>query len=277
MTMEVLILASGSSGNATLVSSGGTTVLLDAGISTRSLSRRVAQLGRDLAEVDAILLSHEHSDHVRGLEVLLKRRQLPLWATSGTWSGLKVRCNGGGELESGREMRFGALRVLPVATSHDAAEPVAFVIDDGRHRVALCTDTGIVTPLLETRLAACDLLCLEANHDADMLRHGPYPWPLKQRIASRSGHLANHQATEVLDRLRHPGLRAVVGMHLSEHNNLPGLVLAELARTVGAGVATEVGSRSELVRVVLNGSGVSLERRPAVDCRPAAQRAAGLW
>ncbi len=274
MTVEVVILASGSSGNATLVSSGGTTVLLDAGISTRSLTRRLAQLGHDLAEIDAILVSHEHSDHVRGLEVLLKRRQLPVWATAGTWSGLSIRCDGGGELESGRELSLGALRVLPVATSHDAAEPVAFVVDDGRHRIAVCTDTGIITPLLETRLAGCDLLCLEANHDADMLRHGPYPWPLKQRIASRSGHLANHQAVEALDRVRHARLRAVVAMHLSEHNNLPGLVVSELTRTMGAGVAIELGSRSVLVRVVLNGGGVSLERRPAVDPRRAANRVA---
>ncbi len=276
MTVEVVVLASGSSGNATLVSAGGTTVLLDAGISTRSLTHRLAQLGRDLAEIDAILVSHEHSDHVRALEVLLKRRPIPVWATSGTWSGLTIRCDGGGVLESGREQRFGALGVLPVATSHDAAEPVAFVIDDGRHRIALCTDTGIVTPLLEIRLTGCDLLCLEANHDADMLRHGPYPWPLKQRIASRSGHLANHQTVETLDRVRHAGLRAVVGMHLSEHNNLPGLVLSELTRAAGEGVAIELGSRSELVRVVLNGDGLTLERRPAVDARRGAESSAGL-
>ena len=126
-------------------------------------------------------------------------------------------------------MRFENISVTPVATSHDAAEPVAYVFDDGDHCAALCTDTGIFTRLLEQRLQGCELLLLETNHDKDMLRHGPYPWPLKQRIDSRTGHLSNHQSCEAVDRVWSKVLKAVVGMHLSAENNCPHLV-RDLAR-----------------------------------------------
>ena len=171
--MEISILASGSSGNATLFCSGSNTVLIDAGISALAIRRRLAACGRSIADIDALALTHEHSDHVKGVEVLVRHNPLPVWATAGTWSALPVRTKDGGELVSGRSVDLGGLRLTPVATSHDAAEPVAMILDDGDVRVGLCTDTGVMTPLLLERLRGCDLLLLEANHDADMLRHGP--------------------------------------------------------------------------------------------------------
>ncbi len=260
--MEVLVLASGSSGNAAVVRGGGVSLLLDAGLSTLQLRRRLEALGGSLDELAAVLVSHEHVDHKRALDVFCRHHGAAVWATSGTWTYLP-RVPSGGELTSGRAVRFGGLTVTPVATSHDAREPVAFLVDDGVTRLALCTDTGIVTPLLAERLAGCDLLLLETNHDADMLRHGPYPWPLKQRIASRHGHLGNHQAQDALDRLRHPGLKAVVGMHLSEENNAPDLARACLTEVVGPDLAVDTAGRWEMLRLVTANGSVELTRHAA--------------
>ncbi len=141
--MEVLILASGSSGNAALISSGGTSLLIDVGVSALQIRQRLEAFGRAPEDVGAVLLTHEHSDHVRGLDVFLRRHhQAPVWATHGTWSRLDVRCNGGGELESGQTRIFGDLQVTAVSTSHDAADPVAFMFDDGCHCVAFCIVRG---------------------------------------------------------------------------------------------------------------------------------------
>jgi phosphoribosyl 1,2-cyclic phosphodiesterase len=258
--MEVLVMASGSSGNAAVVRSGGTSLMVDVGVSALQVKKRLEVFGRSPDEIDAVLLTHEHSDHVHGLDVFLRRhRAAPVWTTAGTWSQLGVRCDGGGELVSGKTVTFGSLRVTPVATSHDAAEPVALVFDDGHHCAALCTDTGTFTALLEQRFQGCELLLLETNHDTDMLRHGPYPWPLKQRIASRVGHLANHQSQEVVGRLNSPFLRAVVGMHLSAENNCPDLVCQTLRDAAGNGVPVAAVTRSGMLRINLDGDGARLE------------------
>lgn len=250
--MEVLILASGSSGNSALIRSGETTVLVDVGVSALQVTKRLAAFGCRPDEIDAIFLTHEHSDHVRGLEVFLRRHHpAPVWATHGTWSRVPVRTRAGGELEEGRDLPVGSLRVRPVATSHDAAEPVAFVFSDGMQRVALCTDTGHFTSLLGQRLASCDLLLIETNHDADMLRHGPYPWHLKQRIASRLGHLGNHQTEEALEQLRCDQLKGVVGLHLSAENNRPALALETLERAMDRCLPTAVVPRTEMLRITV--------------------------
>ena len=261
MIVEALVLASGSSGNAVLISSRETSILIDCGVSALQVRKRLEAFGRSPDEIDAILLTHEHSDHVRGLDVFLRRyRTAPVWTTHGTWSMIDVRSEEGGELRSGSTRRFGNFRVTPVATSHDAAEPLAYVFDDGEHSAAVCTDTGIVTPLLEQRLQGCELLLLETNHDKDMLRHGPYPWVLKQRIDSRTGHLSNHQSCEAIDRVGSGVLKAVVGLHLSAENNCPNLVCNNLRTTVGNGTQVDAVTRAEMLRVVLGVSGVSFER-----------------
>jgi phosphoribosyl 1,2-cyclic phosphodiesterase len=260
--VEVLVLASGSSGNAVLVHSGETSILVDVGVSALQVRCRLEAFGRTPDEIDAILLTHEHSDHVRGLDVFLRRhRAAPVWTSHGTWSRIDVRGNGGGELSSGTTIRFGSLNVTPVATSHDAAEPLAYVFDDGDHSAAVCTDTGIVTPLLEQRLQGCELLLLETNHDKDMLRHGPYPWALKQRIDSRTGHLSNHQSCEAVDRIGSSVLKAVVGMHLSAENNCPTLVCDSLRDTVGNGTPVDAVTRQEMLKVVMDRSDVHVEHR----------------
>ncbi len=268
--MELLVLASGSSGNALLVRSGETAVLIDPGISALAIRRRMAVFGVTPDDLAAVLITHEHSDHVRGLEVLLRRHPVPVWATAGTASRLVAGVRDGGELTAGRVLRIGELSVLPVPTCHDAAEPVAFVVEDGNHRAGLCTDTGIATALLRRRLEGCHALLLEANHDVDLLRHGPYPWPLKQRIRSRLGHLSNDQCAELAADLAWDGLGALVGLHLSEKNNDPDLVASMLRAVARAGTAVEVAPRGAMVRVVLGNGSAAVER---LEAPPARERA----
>jgi phosphoribosyl 1,2-cyclic phosphodiesterase len=259
--VEILVIASGSSGNSALISSGDVALLVDAGVSALQIRKRLEVFGRSEEELTAIVLTHEHSDHVRGLEVLLKRRAVPVWATCGTWSGISVTAAAGGELSSGRNLDIGSLTVKPVATSHDAREPVALLVDDGRHRVGFCTDTGVFTTLLQQRMVGCDALFIEANHDVDLLRNGPYPWPLKQRIRSRLGHLGNHQTAEAVEQLHSRALRAVVGLHLSAENNRPEIVLEELHRSVDGRVPVHVVPRTDMLRLRLDDS-VAFEHRP---------------
>ncbi|MCD4750131.1 MAG: MBL fold metallo-hydrolase [Thermoanaerobaculales bacterium] len=240
--------------------SGETLVLVDAGVSRLQILKRLAVFGISIDDLDAVFITHEHSDHIMGLDVLARRHPVPVWATRGTWSRLDVRCDGGGDLESGCEVVVGNISVLPVGTSHDAAEPVAFVIDDGNHQLGYCTDTGIFTGLLERRMGGVDLLLIETNHDADMLRHGPYPWPLKQRIASRLGHLANHQTQEAVDRMASPNLCGAVGLHLSEENNAAALALEALKQSLPEDVPSTVVTRSEMLRITIESGAAIFEK-----------------
>ena len=266
--MEVFVLSSGSSGNSTLIRSGGTCLLIDAGISRRQILWRLEAFGISIESVDAVLLTHEHSDHIRGLEVLCRYHEIPVWASAGTWRGLKVSTETGGELRSGRELNIGGVTVLPVETSHDAAEPLAFVLEDASMRVGYCTDTGVFSSLLRQRMKDLDYLLLEANHDQDMLRHGPYPWPIKQRIASRRGHLANHQSAEALDSILSPRLRALVALHLSEENNAPEMARGALAELLPPGFPIGVGSRHHMLRLCAGREQVELTEHPIPATRP---------
>jgi len=238
--VRVAVLASGSSGNATVVEAGGVRVLVDCGISLRQLGLRLAAAGLGVADLQAVLVTHEHSDHIAGLPTLLRRHPLPVLATRGTLAALELPDGiDVTELRSGAPIALGRLELVPVATSHDAGEPVAVIATGDGCRVGLVTDTGVMTGLLMERLAGCRGLFLETNHDQDMLRWGPYPWPLKQRIASRSGHLSNQQAQSAIERLAHGELEVVVGMHLSQENNRPELAARELALPLRGG-ATRV-------------------------------------
>jgi phosphoribosyl 1,2-cyclic phosphodiesterase len=251
--VRVSVLASGSSGNATLVEANGNCVLIDCGVSYRQLTLRMRRLGLEPARIGAVFLSHEHCDHVQGLEVFRARHRVPVLATAGTAEGLG-RLPLDGVLASGKEERVGPLTIVPVATSHDAREPVGFVLEHCSTRVGLVTDTGVVTALLLERLAGCSALLLEANHDLDMLRIGSYPWPLKQRISSSSGHLANAQTRVAIEQLLHDRLEAVVAMHLSQENNTPLLVRREVESLLaGSRVRLEIADQSEPMQLELGG------------------------
>lgn len=240
------VLASGSSGNALVVEGKQGAVLFDCGLGPRVLAARLRQVGVTPEQIVALVLSHEHSDHVKGLPHFQKRFSVPILATAGTWEALGGVDSCGELLALGKPTVVAGFAVLPLPASHDALEPAGFVVEGGGLRLGLLTDTGVVTELLLDRLSRCHALFLEANHDLDMLRFGPYPPLLKQRIASRHGHLSNVQARDALERLVHPALRQVVAMHLSRENNRPVLVEQELGRVLRGGhVKLSVASQDE--------------------------------
>ena len=242
--MRLAVLASGSGGNAAVLEMGGTCVLVDCGISYRQACARMKAVGIAPERIQAVLLTHEHDDHVKGLEVFLRHHRVPVLATVGTVEAMPFPPADAQPLASGREVRLGTLKVLPVETSHDAREPVGFVVEGGGRRIGVVTDTGVFSEFLVERLSGCHALLLECNHDRDLLRYGPYPWPLKQRIASHTGHLSNEQTSRALERLAHSALELVIGMHLSQTNNRPDLVERELSAILaGSGVRIEVSSQ----------------------------------
>lgn len=220
--MQVSILASGSKGNSVYVELDGVRLLVDAGISAARITKGLRARGIEPQSIDAVLVTHEHIDHVRGLKTLAKQYHLPILATRGTLAGI----DGGAAFED--DMRsisdafmIGNVTVQPFVTSHDAAEPCGFRIE-GSHCCTVATDLGVVTDTVQDAMEGADVLVLEANHDADLLRQGSYPWPLKRRILSNRGHLANGDAAWALTRMKkHP--RKVYLAHLSEENNRPAL------------------------------------------------------
>lgn len=229
--MRLTVLASGSKGNAAVVASSRTRILVDAGLSCRETLRRMRDAGEDPGRLDAILISHEHTDHVYGLPVLARKLQAPIFMTgpaNDAWSRAWSEDGNLDRLElfaSGRAFDIGDITVMPFTIPHDAADPVAFTFRSGGVKVAVCTDLGYVPPNVREHLRGCDLLMIESNHDLEMLRGGPYPWQVKQRVMSRVGHLSNDALAEFFLNGYDGGAAFVVLAHLSEQNNHP-----ELAR-----------------------------------------------
>ena len=228
--MRICLLASGSKGNAVFVESAGQRILIDAGLSGREIQARLGLLGVHAGELDAILVSHEHGDHCRGLAVLAKRHRLPVYVHPQTRQQLP-------ELQAlpqvhafatGQPFFLGALEIQAFATTHDAVASVGYTLQGAEGKIGHATDLGMATRLVTDHLQQCRALILETNHDEALLRDGPYPWPLKQRIRSRHGHLSNTDAAVLLKDVAWPGLEAVFLAHLSETNNHPDLALAAL-------------------------------------------------
>ncbi len=238
--MRFASLGSGSRGNATLVESGSTCVMVDCGFSCAEVEKRLARLKRTPADIDAILVTHEHTDHIGGVGRLARKYGIPVWATAGTLS-----AGQGGDIaypntfNCHRPFVIGALEVRPFPVPHDAREPCQFVFGDGRARLGMLTDIGSLTPHVVRSLDAVDALILEFNHDTGMLADGPYPPRLKQRVGGDFGHLNNAQAAGLLQRLDRSRLRRLVAAHLSEKNNHPDRVRDVLDDTL-AGDACEV-------------------------------------
>jgi phosphoribosyl 1,2-cyclic phosphodiesterase len=300
------VLASGSRGNATVVAAAGTAVLVDAGLSCREILRRMAMAGEDPASLNAILITHEHLDHVAGLSVLARKLKIPVFFTEAThraWVRMltpqkrmtykawlekmqreREAMEAGADtdtapaeadcaaeeatkkvnptalpalefFEAGRSFRIGELEVCPFTIPHDAADPCGFVFyaPGESIRMAVATDLGYVPPNVKLALKNVDVLLLESNHDLEMLKDGPYPWSVKQRVLSRVGHLSNAAAAEFLTRDYDGGAHTIVLGHLSEQNNLP-----ELARLAAE---QAIGDRMTLLgnRVLLARQDVALE------------------
>lgn len=233
--MNFALLGSGSSGNATIVSSPTATVLIDAGLSFKQLQLRAMALGVDISAIDAVLVTHEHGDHVNGLPVLTKRVGVPVYMTHGTFDALSEKVKAIPNVQTfdpGDSVAVGAMRFDSYSVSHDAADPVGYVVDGGGRRLGLAGDMGHVSTLVKQRLAGCDALVLESNYCPDMLLHSPYPAQIRQRIGSRHGHLSNPDACSLLKSVMHDGLRLVVLTHLSEENNRPDKVMQMASRAM---------------------------------------------
>ena len=231
--MQVSVLASGSTGNAIYVQKGATRLLIDAGLSGKEITKRLSEIGVELKKLNGILVSHEHHDHVGGVGVLARKLRCPVWMTRGTFEAARRRFKGRERIrfiENDATFAVGDLRARAFSISHDAADPVNFVIEDGETQVAVATDMGKVTPLVFERLQGADMVIMESNYDRDLLMNGPYPWHLKQRISSTHGHLAISDSAETLARLAEQGLRHAVLAHLSQENNRPDIARATCER-----------------------------------------------
>jgi phosphoribosyl 1,2-cyclic phosphodiesterase len=246
--VRVVPLGSGSSGNATLVEFGTRRVLVDAGLAARDLAARLQACGVEPKSLSAVILSHEHHDHARGLHRFALSHKVPVFTTpealealnlsphhlQGTWH----------PFEPGMPFDAYGVSVLPFAVPHDAANPVAFILVGDGIRVGIATDLGHATTLVMERLRGCHVLLVEANHDDDMLTRGRYPWALKQRIGGRLGHLSNHEAATLVSAVADDDCQAVILAHLSEQNNT-----AALARTAVSTALHRAGRKQYAMRV----------------------------
>ena len=243
--LRVVFLGSGSAGNSVAVTDGVTTLLVDCGFSARETVRRLALAGLRAEDVSAILVTHEHSDHIRGIDVFQRRHGMAaVGCTIGTRRAAGFDGLGGDvhTLTPGEATRFGTLSVVPFKTSHDAAQPVGYLIETGGgERLGLATDTGVLTPEAADALTDVDFLGLESNHDLGMLENGPYPSYLKRRIRSEQGHLSNPDACNAVERLASDRLRHVFALHRSNTNNSASIVRRELlARMTAIGLRVPI-------------------------------------
>lgn len=230
--LRAVVLGSGSSGNALALCSGDDALLLDCGFSARETCRRLTAAGIEPSSVRAVLVSHEHSDHLRGVRVFASKHRLPVYLSRGTRaaSGLDGLVPEVRMLSPGEPLAICGVTVVPFRTSHDAAEPLGFRFEGLCGTVlGVLTDTGVVTPEALETLGGCNVLAVESNHDERMLEHGPYPWFLKRRIASAEGHLSNRAAAKLVTALASDQLVRVVGVHLSSTNNTARLANDSLA------------------------------------------------
>ncbi len=242
MGVSVSMLASGSRGNCAIVASARTRILVDAGVSCRETFKRMKALGDDPHSLSAILITHEHSDHIYGLATLAKRLRIPVFMTGAThqaWA-RALRAENGERpnleklerFESGHRFQIGDIEVKPFTIPHDAADPVGFTFRTEGVKVGFATDLGYIPASVRDHLRGCDVLVLESNHDLEMLRVGPYPWCVKQRVMSRVGHLSNEALADFLSSDYDNSATFVVLAHLSQENNHPEIARRQAERAL---------------------------------------------
>ena len=227
--MRFAYLGSGSRGNAAVIESGQTRIMLDCGFSIKETVRRLERLELQPTDITALLVTHEHSDHITGVGRFARKYDLPVWMTPGTFASNKA-----GELphlvpvNSHESFDIGSIRVQPVPVPHDAKEPCQYVFQSNGMRLGILTDVGHVTPFIQRHYGRCDVLVVECNHDIEMLKSGAYPYHLKQRVGGNYGHLNNEQAARLLAQVDHQRLQFVMAVHLSDKNNTVDLAMRAL-------------------------------------------------
>ncbi|MBN2460405.1 MAG: MBL fold metallo-hydrolase [Candidatus Cloacimonetes bacterium] len=246
---QTSILASGSKGNSIFVRTSATAVLLDAGLAGTAIFSALEKINVCPSGIGALLISHEHIDHIRGAGVISRKLHIPVYMTATTYFCSRARLgnlkNGIVHFEPGRSFSIGDLEITPFSSSHDVADACNFVFqkkDDQSRKLAVATDLGFGTKLLLDKIKNSTTIILESNHDLQMLLAGPYPWYLKQRIKGNQGHLSNEQAIGVISQVIHPGIRNLLLAHLSEVNNTP-----QLARTSMASFLNNIRHELNLV------------------------------
>jgi phosphoribosyl 1,2-cyclic phosphodiesterase len=236
--MRCTMLASGSKGNCVVIEGGTGSLLVDAGLSAKECLLRMEMAGIDAGRIDALLVTHEHQDHTRGVDVLARKLEIPVYATEGTLADfLHFRRTSKKPLvhhtcRDNERFIINDFVIVPFSTSHDANEPCGFIVSEGGTRVGYCTDTGIITPHMHDLLRHCDGIVLESNHCPDMLRNGPYPESLKRRIRSKRGHLSNAAAAACLQDFGRD-VPLLILAHLSETNNTPEKAMASAREGLG--------------------------------------------
>lgn len=263
--MRLCSIASGSSGNCIYVGSEATHLLVDVGISGKRTECGLNSLGLTGKDLDGILITHEHADHISGLGVMARKYGVPIYSTRGTIEAILNTGNLGSideslfhEVKEDEKLTIKDLTVNPMRISHDAAQPVAYRISYGSQRVGICTDLGMYNDYTVECLKGMDALLIEANHDVNMLQVGPYPYYLKQRILGERGHLSNENSGRLLSRILHDKLQTIILGHLSKENNLPELAYEAVRMEITLGenpynandFRMMVASRSELSPVV---------------------------
>lgn len=221
MALSISPLFSGSSGNAILISSGRTKILVDAGVSCKRIEEALKSIGEEAAALSGILITHEHTDHIAGVQVLSKKHSIPVFATEPTWlsmSKLEVQTRLT-RVISKTDFYIDDLLIEPFELPHDAADPVGYCVSCGSFKAAVATDLGYFPKTVETKLHSCNIVVLESNHDLKLLASGRYPYMLKQRIKSRHGHLSNNDAAEAAVKLACAGVSSILLGHLSKENN----------------------------------------------------------
>jgi phosphoribosyl 1,2-cyclic phosphodiesterase len=244
MGVSVSVLASGSRGNTAIVESSSARILVDAGVSCRETFKRIKSIGREPREISAILITHEHSDHVYGLATLAKKLNVPVFMTGAThqaWA--RALRDEAGELPkleklelfaAGRAFQVGDITVMPFTIPHDAADPVGFTFRADGTKVGIVTDLGYMPASVRDHLRGCDVLMIESNHDLEMLRVGPYPWSVKQRVMSRVGHLSNESLAQFFEQDYDRAASYIVLAHISQENNHPEVALRAAENALGA-------------------------------------------
>lgn len=247
--VRICPVASGSRGNSIFVSCGNLSILIDAGLSGVEIEKRLQASGISPDSLDAIIVTHEHSDHVKGVGVLSRRYHIPVYINRQTFEAVpKIGRLAGLEFfECGNPFHIDGVRIDPFTTSHDAADPAGLTLSYKSTKIGIATDMGVATGLVKERLKHCSLLYIESNHDPEMLINGPYPWPLKQRIRGREGHLSNEDTASLLKELAGRELMHVILAHLSEKNNTPekAFQAAQAALTPFGGVGIDVAMPHE--------------------------------
>lgn len=256
--LELYSLISGSSGNCTLITDGRTNLLLDCGTSGKRAFLALADLGVTPDMIDALLVTHEHSDHTKGIGVIARKLKIPVYATAGTHLNMDI-----GEIKDEQriavtpdsQFEIGSIAVCPFSIPHDAADPCGYCFENNETRVGVATDIGHMSDELLSKISGCKSIILESNHDVDMLRYGEYPYPLKQRILSDIGHLSNEMASYAALELVKSGTEHIMLGHLSDKNNLPEIAMMETFNRlsdngvdVGKDVTLQVANRFEITR-----------------------------